>query len=99
MNKPNRSDDKYWGASTTSFDSVTFIQDLEIYISQLNGDDVTTEVEVKDFSEREIAIMNEAFMTGRIYATGGEKESPAEIYAKMTIRCKRAADVATPKQS
>ena len=92
MNKPNRSDDKYWGASTTSFDSVLFIQDLEIYISQLNGDDVTTEVEVEAFSKREITIMNEAFMTGRIYATSGEKEKPAEIYAKMATRCKVAAD-------
>jgi len=93
MNKPNRSDDKYWGASTTSFDSTAFIQDLEIYISQLNGTNEVTEVEVDaSLSEREIAIMNEAFMVGRIYATGGEKEGPAAIYTKMAMRCKVAAD-------
>lgn len=39
--------------------------------------------------DREV-IMLEAFMTGRIYAAGGEKEKPAEIHDKLRQNCERA---------
>ena len=32
----------------------------------------------------------EAFMTGRVYAAGGEKESPAVIHEKMMARSRAA---------
>ena len=38
-------------------------------------------------TEKELAIMNEAFMIGRIYATGGEKETPVEIHNKLVEKC------------
>ncbi len=38
-------------------------------------------------TEREKAIMNEAFMMGRVYATMGEKESPGEIGQKLMMNC------------
>jgi len=41
-------------------------------------------------SKRERAIMNEAFMTGRVYASMGEKESPAEICEKLEENCIKA---------
>ena len=44
-------------------------------------------------TKREIAIMNEAFMVGRVYANMGEKESPAEIQKKLEAKCKQKADV------
>ena len=43
-------------------------------------------------NEREKAIMMEAFMIGRIYATNGEKESPAEIQEKLERKCRLFAD-------
>ena len=42
------------------------------------------------FNRKERAIMNEAFMVGRIYASMGEKETPAEIYQKLEERCSKA---------
>jgi hypothetical protein len=46
---------------------------------------------LKELSEREINIMNEAFMIGRIYAHGGEKRPPADIHIILMDRCKRIA--------
>lgn len=42
---------------------------------------------MRELSERECAIMNEAFTIGRIYNQMGEKESPSEIQAKLTRMC------------
>lgn len=42
-------------------------------------------------TDREIGIMNEAFMVGREYASTGEKESPAEISKKCLRQCKKVA--------
>lgn len=42
-------------------------------------------------TKRELAIMNEAFMIGRIYATMGEKDSPAEIHGKLLSKCTSVA--------
>lgn len=42
------------------------------------------------FSERENAIMQEAFMTGRVYNQMGEKETPIEIQEKLKFNCARA---------
>lgn len=42
-------------------------------------------------NEREQAIMHEAFMVGRIYATNGEKESPSEIHDKLLETCTKTA--------
>ena len=36
------------------------------------------------------AACHEAFMTGRVYAAGGEKETPAEIHEKLLARCRVA---------
>lgn len=33
------------------------------------------------------AVMQEAFMIGRIYAKNGEKESPREIQVKLGLSC------------
>ena len=41
---------------------------------------------------REIAIMHEAFMVGRVYAARGEIESPATINGVLYSKCKRIAD-------
>lgn len=43
---------------------------------------------------RETVIMNSAFMTGRIYATGGEKETPFEIGEKLVEGCLNALHIA-----
>lgn len=43
------------------------------------------------FTNRETAIMHEAFMIGRIYATQGEKERPAEINDMLLKKCEHAA--------
>ena len=45
-----------------------------------------------EFSEREYAIMLEAFMTGRVYASMGEKERPADIQAKLKRNCQNAVE-------
>jgi len=42
------------------------------------------------FTKKEKAIMHEAFMVGRIYATSGEKEYPDEIQEKLRERCEFA---------
>lgn len=42
------------------------------------------------FTERELALIDEAFITGRIYTIQGEKESPARIQEKLIQNCKRA---------
>lgn len=42
-------------------------------------------------TEKEEAIMHEAFMTGRIYAASGEKETPVEIFQKLKTNCERAS--------
>ncbi len=42
-------------------------------------------------TERETAIMSEAFTIGRVYAMTGEKESPSEIHAKLLSKCFAAA--------
>lgn len=41
-------------------------------------------------SERETAIANEAFITGRIYTAQGERESPDDIHEKLINNCKQA---------
>ena len=41
-------------------------------------------------TKREEAIMQEAFMTGRVYANLGEKESPIEIQEKLKENCIKA---------
>jgi len=46
-----------------------------------------------NLTKREEAIMYEAFMMGRIYAHGGEKETPVEIHNKLEENCKRAVIV------
>ena len=42
------------------------------------------------FTKKEEAIMQEAFMTGRIYTKGGEKETPVEIQEKLKENCEKA---------
>ena len=39
-------------------------------------------------TKNEEAIMNEAFMVGRVYATTDEKETPAEIHEMLINKCK-----------
>ena len=51
-----------------------------------------------ELSEREHAIMNEAFMVGRAYSALGEKESPAEIHAKLAVRCAFEASKVEPSR-
>jgi len=41
-------------------------------------------------SEREKTIMLEAFTTGRIYTSLGEKENPIEIHKKLEENCEKA---------
>jgi hypothetical protein len=50
----------------------------------------------RGLSDREQAIMNEAFMTGRVYAIGGEKETPMEIHNRLTANCERVAGKPKP---
>lgn len=38
------------------------------------------------------AIMQEAFMTGRIYSRTGEKELPQDIQEKLKSNCERAVN-------
>ena len=45
------------------------------------------EMEDKELTIREVIIMNEAFMTGRVYNQLGEKESPAEISEQLRKNC------------
>ena len=40
-------------------------------------------------AEREV-VMQEAFMTGRIYHATGERETPMEIHAKLHENCEKA---------
>jgi len=42
------------------------------------------------FTKREERIMQEAFMTGRIYSNLGEIESPSEIQHKLKENCRKA---------
>jgi hypothetical protein len=49
---------------------------------------------VRDGGEEREAIMQEAFMTGRIYATRGEKENPMVIQAKLRENCEKAVRIA-----
>jgi len=42
------------------------------------------------FSQRDYVLMEEAFMTGRIYSATGEKENPMEISDKLHENCKKA---------
>jgi len=42
------------------------------------------------FTEKEKTIMNEAFMTGRVYSSMGEKENPIEIHKKLEENCEKA---------
>lgn len=51
-----------------------------------------------ELNRRELAIANEAFMIGRIYAKNGEKEHPSEIYTKLENQCKLVADLETSTQ-
>ena len=48
-------------------------------------------------TEREVAIMNEAFMVGRVYANLGEKESPADIQEKLIKKCELKANAVGPE--
>lgn len=41
-------------------------------------------------TEREKTVMHEAFMTGRVYSTGGEKETPGQIHMKLHRNCENA---------
>ena len=43
-----------------------------------------------EFSQRDYALMEEAFMVGRIYSATGEKESPIEINDKLHEKCRQA---------
>ena len=42
---------------------------------------------MKKFTKVEEAIMQEAFITGRIYSQTGEKEKPCEIQEKLKENC------------
>jgi len=42
------------------------------------------------FTLREEAIIQEAFMTGRIYSHQGEQETPGEIQRKLRENCEKA---------
>jgi len=44
---------------------------------------------MKELTKSEEAIMNEAFITGRVYSACGENQSPAEIYEELLKRCLR----------
>jgi len=44
-------------------------------------------------TEIETAIMNEAFMEGRLYHSLGEKESPVTIHDKVLNRCVRVKEL------
>lgn len=46
---------------------------------------------MSELNKREQAIAMEGFMVGRVYATGGEKEKPSEIYDKVFETCARTA--------
>jgi hypothetical protein len=48
---------------------------------------------MKELSKREIKIMNEAFMVGRVYNQMGEKYTPAQIHEKLIDRCKKATSL------
>ena len=43
-------------------------------------------------SKREHAVMNEAFMIGRVYNKMGEKEAPWEIQKKLIEKCNIVAN-------
>ena len=45
------------------------------------------------FTQREKAIMHEAFMVGRIYAASHEIETPEEIQEKLKERCGKAVRI------
>ena len=44
-------------------------------------------IEEIKLTKKERAVMDEAFMVGRIYNKMGEKELPAEIYKKLEKNC------------
>ncbi len=46
-------------------------------------------------TDREERIAHEAFMTGRVYASLGEKESPSEIHEKLMRNCIQSASKKT----
>lgn len=42
------------------------------------------------FTKREKVVMREAFIMGRLYVAGGEREDPADIDALVAVQCEWA---------
>ncbi len=56
-----------------------------VVVSHLNG-----KIKMTKLTKREEIIMQEAFMTGRIYSKMGEKELPVNIQEKLRENCLKA---------
>lgn len=92
---------KMLGISTSTLSRIErgSMPDLPTYLTVIDYIGVPAEFfqtddnEPQEFTEREMKLIHEAFMSGRVYARQGEKETPAEIDKKLINNCKKAIGI------